>query len=283
MIPLIKLKKDVQFNAEFTKVVDVMKGIAAARFTSLQRELSLFEPFTRAADDILGLVDLALVDHPFVRPRQGRTGVVVVTTDTGFLGGLNNQVVQAALGTGGSEGAYTVIGERGANAIKDLRMSGTIDAFPGIDDVQRLPLALAVRDHVVEQCLQGAIAKLVVVYPKPLSFSSQRVVVEPLLPANSWVTEREDRKRVDLLWESQPEGVVEYVVTKWLGHRFDEIFALSRLSELGARATHLEGSYQELGRLGKKLRHEYHRARHEMIDRSMREIFSASTLLRRAK
>jgi len=281
MIPLIKLKKDVQFNAEFTKVVDVMKGIAAARFTVLQRQLSLFEPFTRAADDMLGLVDLSLVDHPFVVPRSEKMGVIVVTTDSGFLGGLNSHVVYAAVSAGGPGAAYTVVGDRGVSAMKDMRLSGSIDAFPGIEEGTRLSLALAIRDHVVAQCLEGAIGKLVIVYPKPLSFSSQRVVAEPLLPCSSWVTAREDRNQVDLLWESHPNMIVEYVITKWLGHRFDEIFALSRLSELGARATHLEGSFQELQRFGKKLRHEYHRARHEVIDRSMREIFSASSLLGR--
>ena len=53
MIPLVKLKKDVQFNGLFTKLVDAMKGIAAARFYVLQRRLSLFEPFSDAAGSIL--------------------------------------------------------------------------------------------------------------------------------------------------------------------------------------------------------------------------------------
>ncbi len=283
MIPLITLKKDVQFNQEFTKAVDVMKGVAAARFTVLQRQLSLFEPFTKAADDVLGLVDFSLVDHPFAKARPGPTGVVVVTTDAGFLGGLNNNVVNGAVNEGGRDGFYTVIGERGVSALKEHRPRNPVDSFPAIDDLKRQSLATAVQDHVVAQMLQGKIGKLIVVYPRPLSFSSQKVVAEPLLPCASWITPRPDREHVDMLWESHPNDVIEDVITKWLGHRFDEIFALARLSELGARATHLEGSLQELQRMGKKLKHEYHRSRHEIIDRSIREVFSASSHLRKAK
>ena len=281
MIPIIKLKRDVQFNSEFTKVVDVMKGIAAARFAVLQRQLSLFEPFTKVAEEMLSQVDLSQIDHPFVHAAGGKTGIIVVTTDAGFLGGLNNQVVNAATHEAGNESAFVVIGERGIGAMKDMHLSGTIDAFPGIEDATRTSLASAVQEHVVTQALEGSIGSLVVVYPRPMSFSSQKVVVETLLPCTAWVPKRGEQGAVDLLWESHPAAVLEYVIGRWIGHRLNEIFALSRLAELGARATHLEGSYQELLRIGKKLKHEYHRARHEIIDRSMREIFAASSSMKK--
>ncbi|MBI3011394.1 MAG: F0F1 ATP synthase subunit gamma [Candidatus Omnitrophica bacterium] len=297
MIPLTRLKKDVLFNTELTKVVDVLKGIAAARFHVLERQLALFEPYAKAAETILGAAALDQVDHPFVRPRGQRAGVVMVTSDAGFLGGLNSQVVTLGLREGGAGALLTVIGERGVNYLRDLRHECT--AFPGIQDTSRFSLAVAVRDHVVQGVLRGECGRLVIVYPKPLSFAVQEVTVETLLPCSEWshhlsgpptagpIGEQHtvglplaaQRQVVgEMLWESRVDDVVEYVVAQRLGHRLEEIFALSRLAELAARAVHLEGSYQELVRRGKKLRQEYFRARHEIIDRSMREIFAAQLL-----
>ena len=274
MIPLVRLKKDVQFNQELTQFIDVLKGIAASRYHVLERRLKLFDRYFHEVGDVLALADLSRSGHPFVRPASPVVGVVMVTSDGGFLGGLNTQVVNAGLQEAGPAGALTVLGERGAGYLRDLRRGFT--SFPGIDDTSRLALALAVRDHIVSQVLQGACGRLVVVYPRPVSFAVQDVTAEVFVPCTAWTPP--PREARELLWESPQDAVIEYLVTQWIGFRLDIIFALSRLAELAARVVHLEGSYQELQRRGKQLRLQYFRARHEVIDRSMREIFSAQLL-----
>ena len=276
MISLVRLKKDVQFNTELTKVVDVLKGIAAARFHVLERQLAVFEQYFEAVQQFLNLVQLDRVAHPFAQSRTPVVGVVMVTSSAGFLGGLNSQVLTAGLRErSASGGALTVIGDRGASALRDAGIACT--AFPGIEDSARLSLALEVRDHLVRQMLSGMCGRLVVVYPKPISFALQRVTTEVLLPCTEWAV-APPAPAPECLWESSVEDAMEYVVSQWLGYRLDVIFAWSRLSELAARAVHLEGSYQELLRRGKQMRLQYFRARHEVIDRSMREIFAAQLL-----
>ena len=277
MIPLTKLKKDVQFNAELTKGIDVMKGIAAARFHVLERQLTLFEPYFKATAAFMTMPEMRHVRHPFTQVFTPAVGVLMITSNEGFLGGLNNQVISQGLREGGPEGVYVVVGERGVNYIRDARRAFT--TFPGIVDHDRLSLAVAVRDQLVRHVLAGQCGRVVVVYPKPISFSVQQVTIEPLLPCAAWEASVPPAAG-PMIWESGPEDVVEYVVGEWISYRLEQLFALSRLAELAARAIHLEGSYQELLRIGKKLRVEYFRARHEVIDRSMREIFAAQLLSR---
>ena len=277
MIPLVKLKKDVQFNGLFTKIVDAMKGIAAARFYVLQRRLSLFAPFSDAAGSILAGMHLQGLDHPFLRPRVERTGLVLVTSDEGFLGGLNAQVVAAGLHEGGADPLLIIIGSQGRNYVRDLASKATM--FPGIADATRFQGAMALRDHLVRQVMQGICGRVVIAYPKATSFAVQQVQVEALIPCTGWIAgAKQPAQAVGMVWESNPADIVEYVVTGWMAHRLDEIFAMSRLAELAARAVHLEGSFQELMRQGKKLKASYLRTRHEVIDRSIREI-SASQLM----
>ena len=280
MIPLLKLKKDVQVNHELAYMVDVMKGIAAARFHILERRLAVFEQYFNAASELLAVIDFAHVDHPFVQPRTPVTGVVMVTSDAGFLGGLNAQVVNRGLTEGGPTALLAVIGERGTYYLRETRQR--VRTFPGIQDDEgdRLALAGAVRDHVVRQVLEGSCGRVIVVYPKSVSFTVQEITTETLIPCSAWVAQRAGQPRIlpNLLWESRMDEVMEYVLLQWIGRRLDEIFALSRLAELAARTVHLEGSYQELLRRGKKLKLQYFRARHEMIDRSIREVCAAQLL-----
>lgn len=277
MIPLIRLKKDVQFNQELTKVVDVLKGIAAAQFHILEKQLLIFERCFTAAGEFAGLMNAAQVRHPFVQAHVPRTAVLLVTSDAGFLGGLNTQVVTTGLREAKADGLLTVVGERGAGYLRDLRREAA--AFPGIEDTTRSELAFEVTNHVVRQILDGACGRLLIAYPHPISFTSQKITVETLLPCSEWLANAKTESPVgDVIWESRVDDVLEYVVVQWLTARLDQIFGLSRLAELGARAVHLEGSHQELTRQGKHLRHQYFRARHEVIDRSMREIFASQIL-----
>ncbi|MEK7215318.1 MAG: F0F1 ATP synthase subunit gamma, partial [Chloroflexota bacterium] len=194
------------------------------------------------------------------------------------LGGLNAQVVSLGLSEGGPNALVSVIGERGMYYLRDAKQNVT--SFPGIqdDERQRMGLALQLRDHVVQQVLEGRCGRVIVIYPKPVSFTVQEMTMEPLLPCTAWMSPQASRPSPYLIWESPMDGVLEYVIMQWIALRLSEIFSLARLAEMAARAVHLEGSFQELVRRGKKLKHQYLRSRHELIDRSIREVCVAQML-----
>lgn len=280
MIPLIQLKQDVQFNHEFTQVIDVMKGISLSRFYSLQRELTTFENLTNAVEKLLSAIDPKYIKHPFIQNANDSTSVVLVTSNEGFLGGLNNKIIHAGVVEAGPDAKFTVVGERGVTALSAITSS--FDAFPGIEEGNRFGLAMSVRDHVIDQVLEGVCGNLIVVYAKPVSLAVQTVTIERLLPCVSWLPkDRRIRDSRQPIWESHPADVLQYLTEKWIGQRMFDIFGMSRISEYAARSMHLEGSYQELLRIGKKLKLQYLKARHEVIDKSMREIFSAQLLYKR--
>ena len=81
---------------------------------------------------------------------------------------------------------------------------------------------------------------------------------------------------VDL--ESKPKDMVEYLARLWMIERLYEIFGLSRLAEFAARYIHLEESAQKMKDVDKKTRLEYFRVRHELVDRTMRELFAGRAL-----
>jgi len=87
-----------------------------------------------------------------------------------------------------------------------------------------------------------------------------------------------DRAGEEIILESPLEGIVEYLVEQKILQQLIEILEDSKLSEFAARAIHLERSGQQLVEEKKGLNLRYFRARHEIIDKNTRELFSAQII-----
>ena len=279
MASLTQLKKEIQFNARLGSLLNVLKSIAAQQFQVLEERWTTNSSFFDAIQTIAGTFNFARFPHPFTQ-GTGPAGVIAVTSDAGLLGGLNQQVVLMAMREYRKQpGELMVIGKRGLVYLQEHRVS--CREFPGIQDEARRELANQVRDHALNEVLEGRLGSLTIVYPKAISFTIQRVEAIHALPCQEWLKTGPPTPGVRggaILMESALEGVLEYLVWAWLGEKLFEAFGSSRLSELAARSVHLEGSSQELQRRRNKLMRQYFRERHEVIDRSMRELFAARSL-----
>lgn len=277
MSSIVHLKQEIQFNHRLAGLLDALKAIAAQQFQALERAYKSQSPLFDALEAVAAGLPLERLTHPFTQ-REGRVGVIVVTSDTGLLGGLNQQVVAAAVQEyRQNPGELIVVGERGAAHVKERGLP--CKKFPGILDSGRRALAGKVRDYALSQALAGRLNTLTIVYPRALSFTAQRVELIRALPCTEWLRgNTRHRPSSAVLLESPLGGVLEYLVWLWLGQQLHDVFGMSRLAELAARSVHLEGSAQELSRRGDKLKLKYFRERHEVIDRSMRELFAARSL-----
>ena len=193
------------------------------------------------------------------------------------------QVVSRALAElGNNPGQLVVVGDRGKMYAQESGVPFV--AYPGIQDEERLPQAFQLRDYLFRNALRGKFGLLKVVYPHPISFTVQRVETVtffPFLPDSLAAKQQDpDKARVisNVIFESKLEDIVEYLVYLWMGQRIYDIFGLSRLSEFAARYVHLEDSLRRLKEMDTKLKLQYFRVRHEIIDQSMRELFSARLL-----
>ena len=279
---IVALRKDIQFHVRLAGLLEVLKAIAAQRFQALERSLKLNDKFFAALGAMTSGFDLSALKHPFVQ-GTGPVGVIAVTSDAGLLGGLNQQVILAAVKEYREEpGEIIVIGKRGVPYVRERRLP--CREFPGVQDETRRALSEQVRDYAINQVLEGKLGRLTIVYPKALSFTVQRVEVIPALPCQAWLQTDEPgmRGHEGTLLESSISRVLEYLVWAWLGEKLFEVFGHSRLAELAARAVHLEGSLQELRRRKQKLQLRYFRERREIIDRNIRELSAARSLYGKA-
>lgn len=286
-----EIRREMRFYTELVQLVETLKNIAAAQYHAMERQKQRFQEFLDAFAGFFRVVDLAGVSHPLVRTESPVLGLVVVTSDSGFMGGLNQGVIRTALQVQGTrpdaEVSLVVIGDKGATAFSD--MGRTFRFFRGIVQERLYEAALEVRDYLVAEVQERRMGRVVVVYPRPISFTAQTVERLDLLPcgelfdraapsevAEHWRGTRLVAEARRVIVESSFEAMVEYLARTWVGSKLYEIFEDSKLAEFSARAVHLEGSHQKVQKELQKIRHLYFKAAHEKIDKGMRETFAAS-------
>lgn len=282
MAALIEAKKELKFNQEFVQMIEVLKEIAASQFQAHLRKKERFERFLTSFDGFFKMVDLVTKENPLVYNVSGTTCLVMVTSDEGFMGGLNTIVIQTALNqVEGKRRRLVVIGSRGADYLKDAREECVV--FPGIIPESRYEQAVKLKDFLVEGVNKGEFGTVLLVYPHPVSFTVLKPEVVPLLPCAQLFRKGSEEllsSKQKVLVESPISSIVEYLVEMWLTYKLCEIFEDSKLAEFAARTQRLEQSFDTLSRKGEVLKRRYFRSRHEFVDKGMRETF-ASTLLRR--
>ena len=290
MALLSQLRRDLRFNAEFLQLIQTLKNIAASQYHVLEREKERFADFMGQFAGFFRVVDMVDVDDPLVRVGTDVVGIVLVTSDSGFMGGLNAGVITAGYDVQGLLPAdkvrFIAIGEKGAAKLAENGRE--FKAFPGISQDTRYEQAMEIRDYIVREVLEKRIGKVVVVHPRPISFTQQTIDTFNLLPCGELFDKASaspmavhstrlklisDARKVTV--ESSFEDMVDYLAGVWVASTRYEVFADSQLAEYAARAMHLEDSAQKLGQEHKKLKHQCFRAAHELVDKSMRESFSS--------
>ena len=278
-----RLKEELELNGDLTELMDVLKGIAVSEFWALSKKMGRFTKFMKAFEGFFQMMDFSNSQHPFTQ-EHGSLGIIMVTSNEGFMGGLNARVINEALACeGADEAELMIVGEQGAIYLDSLGRK-FID-FPGIVTGECYEAALHLRDYILEKGRAGKFGKLVLFYPKPLSFMVQKVEELTLLPCVKLFEEKpaKIKKQVAPIVESPVDGIVEYLVETWIVQRLFEIFEDSKLAEFSARTVHLEESYHILLEQGKGIRYQYFRGRHELVDAGMRDIYSAQIVRKKGK
>mgnify|MGYP000430430829 CR=1 FL=1 len=282
MASITTIKNEREFYRDFGTLVNVLKTIAISQFHALERKIQTYDELNEFVEDFLSMMNLESVQHPFVRPREDAPlGIIAVTSDRGLLGGLNHKVMTSAFGhiKDPHSNQLVIIGQQGKNFVHGLNIF--FKAFVIGEDRNQYMTALKLRDYIFGEVLAGRMGAVKILYPFASSIQVQNVMEVDLLPCTYWIAGREsqwDPFGGDILLESYPQHLVEYLVYLSMTQKFFEIFQFARLAEFAARTIHLEESSEKIKDIDQGLKLKYFRARHESIDQQMRELFAARSL-----
>ena len=301
MLQLTKLRKERRFNKEIGGIVNVLKGVASSEFYRLQKARKSLDQFGEYLKDFIQMVDITGLHHPFIETSPLPSAILLITSDTGFLGKLNISIVNSALDQCSGDEKLIIVGKQGARLMEETGpvgegFSGKDSAYsndsllsratllPGISDEVNYEEAEKLGDFIIRSFLDKKIGKITIVSPHFVSFAVWEVQVYQLLPCRFLFPETSRRAgdfepEEGAIVEPSLSSITEYLVEVWIKHMLYGIFWESKLSEWAARVMHLEGSSNEIKEMDKKLRLKYFHALHEISDKNIREIFSSRSVM----
>ncbi|MBI5779561.1 MAG: F0F1 ATP synthase subunit gamma [Planctomycetes bacterium] len=291
MKTISELKKDLVFNREMNELMDILKKTAIFEFQALfnrRKAQTVLGKYVAALEDLLRIFPPG-AEHPFLTNPLDKIILVPVTSDMGFVGGLNTEVVETGLREirKKDEVHLLVLGEKGYLQLEEKGYK--FEFLPGIGTEMNFGLAEKVRDYIYASCWKYKIGRVIISYPRFISFARQEIAVDTLIPcgylfktdetdASSLAPERVNkvnapRSRTKFLFEPSPQKVLDYLLKTYLAYKIYDIFWQAKLSEFAARSMHLDGSMQELIEMKKGIQQQYFRSKHEITDRTIRDIF----------
>lgn len=286
MPTITEVKKDRIFYKNFSSLIEVLKSIAGSQFQSSEHKIKLFPELTNALYEIVQSIDLTGVNHPMANPGDLPVGALVITSDSGLMGGVNYKLMSRSINHATeNKGRMIVVGTQGQKFT--MKLDIPVKTFPGVIDTDCLRQAHELADYIVGEVVARRMGALKVYFPYAASIASQYVLDWDFFPCTLWNKARLPAKNQPapsepsghkVMLESDPGDLLEYVSRLWIGQKLYEIFQLSRVAEYAARVVHLEESTHRVKEIEHKLKLKYFRIHHGIIDQQMRELFTARSI-----
>jgi F-type H+-transporting ATPase subunit gamma len=309
------LRRRIRSTQSTKKIFSAQELIAGARIVRAQARVEASKPYAREITRVLSaLASSASLDHPLLTERQNpqRAAVLVITSDRGFAGSYNVNVLRrteellALLRQEGKEPVLYVVGRKGETyySFRDREMAETFTGFseqPGYEDAQKVGTALIdvfVAGEDDEEGGAGAdgilgVDELHIVYTEFRSLLSQVPVAKRMAPleveeVEEFDYEREDREHgaagdsgVPTSYEFEPsaEGLLDALLPKYVTTRIYAAMLEAAASESASRRRAMKSASDNAEELAKNLSRQANQARQAEITQEISEIVGGSDAL----
>src|SRR5947209_10382093 len=157
------LRRRIRSTQSTKKIFSAQELIAGARIVRAQARVEASKPYAREITRVLSaLAQSASLDHPLLTEREnpGRVAVLVITSDRGFAGSYNVNVLRrteellSLLREEGKDPVLYVVGRKGETyySFRDRDMEET---FTGFSEQPSYPDAQAVGEALIDAFTAG--------------------------------------------------------------------------------------------------------------------------------
>src|SRR5690606_17976654 len=215
---LRQLRRRIRSVKSTAKITRAQELIASSRIVKAQQRMQAAVPYEREITNAVSAVlsNATTVEHPLMEAKERPTsaGVLIVTSDRGFCGGFNANILREAEALKGhlTERGLTmkpyVTGRKGLtwHRFRGREMAGEWDGFSDNPSYQN---AKEIADALIDSFTDdNGIDEIHIVYTEFVSMLTQRVVVKRILPLEVQEEAEEPEEGQVLYYE------VEHVVRK---------------------------------------------------------------------
>jgi F-type H+-transporting ATPase subunit gamma len=282
--------KSVQSTAKITRAQEL---IASSRILKAQQAAHEAEPYareiTRAVQAVVSRS--GQIDHPLTNEPQSptRAAVLIMTSDRGFAGGFNSNVLREAerlrerLRERHVTSVPFVAGRKGISwhRFREREMAGEWSGFsdtPAYANAHEITDALlAAYDQPTEE---GGVDEMYVVYTDFVSMLTQAPVVRRLLPLEIEETSEPTDGPIPVYdFEPSPEAVLDALLPWYVESRLFYAMLDSAAAEIASRRRAMKSATDNANDLLDQLTREANKARQAEITQEISEIVGGANAL----
>ncbi|MCR4256617.1 MAG: ATP synthase F1 subunit gamma, partial [Candidatus Uhrbacteria bacterium] len=282
---LIDIKKKIQSVQGTRKITQAMELVAASRMKGFQRKALASRAYAGALVAGLDEARVSWGELSFSEAREkGKTLFVVVTSDKGLCGSLNQQLIRALLreprwnALGEGDKLLFTIGRKSFEAVH-ARGIPVEKRFEGLKEDMRPLDALAIVHEIVSLWDSGEVREVLFVEPEYVNAFTTHVLVKQYLPFGPEMIESHlakeppDRRHLqtasasepELFFEPTREILIERLAEQLLEALFSQAFFELKASEYSSRMVAMKHATEAAGDMIKALTREYNKARQGAI------------------
>jgi F-type H+-transporting ATPase subunit gamma len=280
----------VQSTAKITRAQEL---IASSRIIRAQQRVRAAAPYarelTRAVESVVS--GSPSVTHPLITEaaNPGRAAVVMLTSDRGFAGGYNANVLREAqsltetLSGRGIDVLPYVSGTKGI-VWHRFRQREITAEWSGFSERPQFTDASEIAARLLEDFNAGGIGEIHLVHTEFVSMLTQRPVARRILPMEvEQTTEEPDAGQLNKYeFEPSPEAVLDALLPWYVETRLYQALLEAAAAEVAARRRAMKSATDNANDLIEVLTREANKARQAEITQEISEIVGGANALAEA-
>ncbi|HEY7906843.1 MAG TPA: F0F1 ATP synthase subunit gamma [Wenzhouxiangella sp.] len=275
--------KSVQNTRKVTRALEM---VSASKIRKAQDRMAASRPYARMMRQVIGHLSQASLEyeHPFTQVREDvkRVGFIVIATDRGLCGGLNNNMFRKLLGEirqwqdKGAEVTTVIIGKKAAQFFKRLNVHISAST-QDLGDQPQLESLIGSIKVVLDDYREERLDRLYVCYNEFINTMSQNSRFDQLLPLPAIEEEAASGSNWDYLYEPSAEALLDDFLTRYIESIVYQATLENVASEHAARMVAMKSASDNANNLIDELRLVYNKARQAAITQEISEIVGGAS------
>ena len=262
------------------KITSAMQMVAAAKMRKAQDRMAATRPYAEKIRRVIGHLHHAHPEykHSIMQEREvKRIGYIVVSSDRGLCGGLNNNLFRKLVkeikvhSEAGIEVDFCIIGNKALGFFRRVggKVRGQITQLGATPHIEDLIGTVKVMLDAYEN---GEIDRIYVAYNEFVNTMTQNPTLVQLVPIASEESEEELKHHWDYIYEPDSKDVLDNLLGRYIESLVYQSVVENGACEQSARMVAMKAATDNAGSLIDELQLVYNKARQAAITQEISEI-----------
>jgi F-type H+-transporting ATPase subunit gamma len=282
-----QIKTQIKSLQSTQKITRAMEMVAASKMRKAQERMHSARPYAEKIRDVAGHLYHANPEyhHPFLveRDEVKRIGYIIISSDRGLCGGLNTNMLKAAVADmkdwheKGVEVDFCSIGSKAQGFMKRFGFN-MVSSASHLGDAPQINQLIGVVKVMLDDFVEGKLDRLMLVYNKFVNTMTQEPTVSQLLPLKADDSDGYEH-HWDYIYEPEAKPVLDALLTRFIEAQVYQGVVENIACEQSARMVSMKAASDNAGDMIDDLELIYNKARQAAITQELSEIVSGAAAL----